>query len=308
MVDAPVSFVAAPMVEIVAYVQRAVGEGADAVTFIVADPMAFAGRHAGETIDASGRRHRPYRVWVDLAARVGWRLDRMVAVGDAELLVRLCRLPDEIVVEVDDVREKYGTASAFARIDKTEEPSFVLDFADAIERTRVTVTDRVLVLGCNRGDEVALLCRMVPGLHHGGEVVGIDHCASAIEHARTRFAGTGHRFVCEDVARLPELDIGRFGLILSIDTLHSPGIDDRAVLRHLVQDRIHPTGSFVLAFPNCRYHDGELLPGARTKNFTQPELGVLVRNVAHYRRYLGQHRRKVYVTGSHEVFVTAVPW
>jgi hypothetical protein len=76
----------------------------------------------------------------------------------------------------------------------------------------------------------------------------------------------------------------------------------------VVQQRLSPTGSVILGVPNCRYLDGELLHGARTKNFRQPELSLVIDGIAFYRRYLHQHRRKVYVTGKHTLLVTAVPW
>jgi hypothetical protein len=73
-----------------------------------------------------------------------------------------------------------------------------------------------------------------------------------------------------------------------------------------VQHQLGPTGALILALPNCRYRDGELVYGARMKNFSQPELSLLVSEVAFYRRYLNQHRRKVFVTGSHELLITAI--
>jgi hypothetical protein len=63
----------------------------------------------------------------------------------------------------------------------------------------------------------------------------------------------------------------------------------------------------ILGFPNCRYFDGEVQLGTRMKNFREPELGLLVKDVAYYRRYLQQHDRQVHVTGSRYLFVTGVP-
>jgi hypothetical protein len=95
--------------------------------------------------------------------------------------------------------------------------------------------------------------------------------------------------------------------VLSMGTLQSPGVDDRALLRHVVQERLSSTGSVILGVPNCRYLDGETIYGARTKNFRQPELSLVIDDIAFYRRYLQQHRRKVYVTGKHTLLVTATP-
>ncbi len=43
------------------------------------------------------------------------------------------------------------------------------------------------------------------------------------------------------------------------------------------------------------------------KNFTQPELGLLIKDVAFYRKYLQQHHKQVFVTGKHYLLVTAIP-
>ena len=101
--------------------------------------------------------------------------------------------------------------------------------------------------------------------------------------------------------------LGRFDLILAIDTLQSSSIDDRALLRHLVQQRLTPRGAVLLGVANCRYLDGEVVHGARMKNFRQPELGAVIKDVAFYRKYLQQHARTVHVTGKHELLITALP-
>ena len=84
------------------------------------------------------------------------------------------------------------------------------------------------------------------------------------------------------------------------------GVDDRALLRHVVQACLTPTGAVILGVPNCRYRDGELAHGARMRNFRQPELGLVIKDVAFYRKYLQQHDREVFVTGHHDLFVTGV--
>ena len=65
-----------------------------------------------------------------------------------------------------------------------------------------------------------------------------------------------------------------------------------------------PRGAVIFGVPNCRYLDGEQRFGARMKNYAQPELGLLVKDVAFYRKYLQQHHRQVYVTGKHYILVT----
>ena len=190
--------------------------------------------------------------------------------------------------------ERYGTDTAFARISKLEDPDFLVDFADAL--ARVGPYRRVLDLGVNTGDELALL-------DPTAALVGIDHSASAIAVARERFPRA--EFHVADVNALPPL--GEFDLVLSLNTLQSPTVDDRELLRRITQHHLAPRGAVILGVPNCRYVDGEVEYGARMKNFREVELGLLVKDVAFYRKYLQQHHRHVFVTGKHYILVTAVP-
>jgi hypothetical protein len=302
-----------PLLQILAHVQQQLAAGANEVRLVVPDPDHGRGRHAGERITLAGvdHVHRPLRVWVDLAERLGLRLLTPRPATPPYIELRLERLDpaaDWHTAPVPDPREKYGADSPFARISKLEDPDFILDVADALERIRLAPTARVLELGVNRGDALALLSKLVPGLAERGELVGLDHCSSALAQAQARFPGA--RFLTADLADLAglaALDLGRFDLVMVHDTLQSSGLDDRALLRHLVQQRLNPRGSVLLGVANCRYLDGEVVHGARMKNFRQPELGTVIKDVAFYRKYLQQHARKVFVTGRHELLITAVP-
>lgn len=274
------------------------------------DPDLGAGRYAGEPVELDGVTyvHRPYRVWVDLAERLGLRLRTPRALAPPLVRLELERLaepPRAFGERDDDVTERYGATSEFARIHKLEDPGFVLDLAEAIERVGLPPDARILDLGVNTGDELALILARFPALARA-HFVGIDHSASAIAVARQRFVGHDVTLHVADITQLAPLALGRFDLILSIGTLQSAGIDDRALLRTLVQSHLAPQGALILGFPNCRYRDGEVEFGTRMKNFRQPELGLLVKDVAFYRKYLQQHRRQVFVTGKHYVLVTAI--
>lgn len=297
-----------PLLAIIDHVRERIAAGDETIRFAVLDPDRGQGRYAGEPI-APGLVHRPLRVWVELADRLALRLGTPWPLPDDRIALTftvLHRDRDWRATAPDDVAERYGADSGYQRIHKLEDPSFVLDFADAIERARLPPNARVLDLGVNTGDSLELLGARRPDLADGRTFVGIDHSASAIALARTRFpAATFH---CADLADLPKLDLPRFDLVMSIGTLHSPGVDDRAVLRHLVAEHLLPTGSVILGVPNCSYVDGELLHGAKMVNFTQPDLSLLVKSVAFYKKYLQQHRRRVFVTGRHYVLVTGVPW
>ena len=297
----------APLTDVIAHL-RSTRE--PTVELDIVDPDLGRGKYAGESVEHAGvvYIHRPFRVWVDLAERLGFRLltPRPLAPPLVRLvferLVRAARLrPD-----AGDATEKYGASSEFTRISKLDDPGFVIDIADALERVALQPDARVLDLGVNTGDELALLMTLSPALRTA-TLVGIDHSASAIAHARARFAAAPNVQLHEaDLATLGALGLGHFDLVLSIGTLQSPGIDDREVIRQIVQNHLAPSGAVIFGFPNCRYIDGEVEYGTRMKNFRQPELGLLVKDVAFYRKYLQQHHRQVYVTGKHYVLVTGV--
>lgn len=288
-----------PLFEIIGFIRQRLADGA-AIEFAVHDPDRGRSRHAGELVD--GFVHRPFRVWVDLAERLGLRLltprpgPPPVIQLRFEPLVRAAAPPGEVT-------ERYGAGSAFARIDKREDPGFVLDLADALARVALGPAPRILDLGVNTGDPLALIMELAP--RPAATYVGIDHSTSALAVARPRF-GDRVQLIEADLAQLAGLDLGRFDLVVAIGILQSAGIDDRALIRAIVQDHLAPAGAVIVGVPNCRYVDGEVEYGARQKNFRQPELGLVVKDIAFYRKYLQQHDRQVFVTGKHYLFVTGV--
>jgi ubiquinone/menaquinone biosynthesis C-methylase UbiE len=300
-----------PLLEIVRFIVDGLERGESAVRVRVLDPDHGRGLYAGEQVEIDGcrHRHRPLRVWVELAERLHLRLATPRQTGG--VYVELCFEPLDEDARWEgegglhgDPTEKYGSESGYARISKLEDPSLLLDMGDALERVRMPDAPRILDLGVNRGDEFALLLALRPEWTGRARFVGVDHSSSALAVARERFSGGNFEFIEADVNEIAARELGQFDLVMSLGTLHSPGVDDRSVLRAIVKRWLAPGGGVILGVPNCRYVDGEQLFGARTKNFRQPELGLLIKTVAHWKKYLQQHRRKVYVTGTHHVLVT----
>jgi len=277
----------APLIDIVRWI-----ETAPEIVFRVLDPDRARGHYAGEIVD--GCVHRPWRVWIDLAERMGLRM-RTPRQAEAPLVeLRFERLGPRWQPRGEG-SERYGIGSGFERITKLEDPGFVIDLEEALARVALPPGGRVLDLGCNTGDVLA----MMPA---AAQLVGVDHSASAIASARTRVP---HAALIEaDVTALPPL--GRFDLVVSIGLLQSGALDDRALVRHVVQELLAPAGAVIFGWPNCRYVDGEVEYGARMKNFTEPELGLVIKDIAFYRKYLQQHHRQVFVTGKNYLLVTGV--
>jgi hypothetical protein len=106
--------------------------------------------------------------------------------------------------------------------------------------------------------------------------------------------------------RVESFTLDPFDLILSIGTLESPGIAFKRVFMSLMQRLLSPGGAVILGFPNCRYVDGEVISGARVKNYSESELSLLVKDIYFVKKYLQQHRFKVMLFGSHYLFLTGV--
>ncbi len=296
------SFTHEPLSDVVGHVRDQLGHAGTA-TIRVPNPDGGAGLYPGERHHGApdAPRHRPLRVWTDLADRLVARLRTPVIHEDGiELTFQRLDPTATLLSPKASGPGKYAPGSGFDRASKLEDPDFLLDFEDALERCALPRAPTVLSLGVNTGTEL----EPVRARHPDAMFTGIDHDHAALAVAAQRF-GPPHRFFAADITQLPELP--RFDLVLCIDTLQSPGVDDRAVLRHVVQHLVEPRGSVILGLPNCRYVDGELLHGARMVNFRQPELSLVLKGVAFYKKYLQQHHKRVFVTGKHELLITGVP-
>ncbi len=320
----PLTFTDEPLYRVIAVLRAELStRPTEVLEFSVFNPDLFnpdfSQEHAsGERVERGGTpyRYRPFKTWVDLAERLGCRL--LTPVPDApqgaatrgeRVRLRFLPLPDEAVLPAtrgNDASETYGIDSPFSRLQKLEEPCFLLDYSEALERTKPPSGGSVLSLGVNTGDEFAHFQTLFGGDYTSSvRFTGVDHSKSALDRARARFPGENFAFLEADIDALNELGLGRFDLIISIATLQSPGVDGRETVRRLVQEHLVPTGGLILGFPNCRYRGGEVVYGAKLKNFRRPDLSLLVKDVMFYKKYLQQHRFQVFLTGKYYLFLTA---
>jgi len=284
----------------------------DEIAFAVLDPDIAASAWPGTVVEVAGRRyvHRPYRTWLELAERLRLRLLTPRPLAHPCVALRFAVLDPARSWHgepVADPSEKYGTDSGFAQIAKLEEPGFMCDLVSALRMVALPRGARVLDLGIGTGDEFWLIEQVYGAGAERASRVGVDHCRSALAVAAERFPGAAYHFVQHDLNDFAALSFAPFDLVLSVGTFQSPGLDDRALLRHVVQHWLAPTGALVLGLPNCRYVDGEVLYGAKSKNYAAPEASLVVKDLGFYRKYLQQHGRRVVVTGKHYVWVVALP-
>ena len=141
-------------------------------------------------LEIAVERFGSFRRWVDLAERLRLRL-ASVEHGVATVRLSFDRLADAVLKTAGD----YSASSAFAQVNKLDDPRFILDLREAIER--VGSAARVLDLGVHRGDELVLLERYLPN----ASIVAVDRDASALAVARSRFPRV--QFVEADAMALP---------------------------------------------------------------------------------------------------------
>lgn len=282
-----------PLCEVLPRLRAALLEAGE-VGFSVPDPDAGAGLYAGE-VGRAGR-HRSYATWLDVAEVLGAKLmtPRVLEGGRVELTLQ--RLPP--VVRGGE----YGAGSEFQRLDKLEDPWFLQGFTEALHQAGLKAGARILSVGVGAGRELDALALAYPGL--SVEVTGIDLDESALSLARERYSAW--TFLVGNVNAL-SADLGRFDLIVALSVLQSRAVNLDVALRGLLKRHLEPGGGLIVGFPNCRYAGGELRYGARMLNFRDPDLSLLMADVALVRRHLHKHGFKVYVTGKYEVLVTGVP-
>lgn len=274
----------------------------------VPDPDGGLGLWPGER-RPDGERHRSWRAWADLADGLGAFMGTPRTRRGGLVEVRFTRLPDEAPLQAEGggggdpvPGERYGRRAAFSRLSKLEHPGFLLPFLEALGFARPPDASRVLVLGCHHGDEIAGLGLLHPP-PRGLRVTGVDIAGEVLEHARHRLPET--EFVQADVNDLPPA-MGRFETIVAIGLLQSPGVDDRRLLRTLVQEHAAPGCGMILGFPNGRFRGGEAVYGARTRNYREVDLSLVVKDLAHHRRYLHQHGFRTRIGGRYDLLLSAV--
>ncbi len=282
------------LIEVVRWAREALARS-DAFELEVPDPDAGVG-------PSSGVPPRSWRAWVDLAEVLACRCHTPERVAAGTVRVRFTPLAPEASWHggIGDA-ERYDPASSFGAVRKLEHPGFLVPLLEALGRVRPPDGGRVLVLGCHRGDEIEALGALDPP-PRSLAITGVDRSGRALAVARARFPLAS--FVEGDVNDLPPA-LGRFHLVVAIGLLQSPGVDDKALLRRLVQHHLEAGAGLLLGLPNSRFRGNEVTWGARTRNYRASDLSLVVRDLATYRRYLQQHGFVTHVGGRYDLLLTA---
>ena len=281
----------------------------DIIEFEVLNPDSCSSTYAGAhvSIDNISYIYRGYKAWIDLAHSLNAKMLTPTIHSKNTITMRFELLNGDVSFHktIVDKEEKYGDQSIFNEIYKNEEPAFINAYIQALKNVNVSKRLRILNLGVNSGDEFEVIKRLTENFDVL-ELVGIDYCPSAIAQAQKKFhASKNVTFMEYDINKLNALNLGRFDLIISIGTLQSSNLEFNALLMSIVQNQLKKDGAMILGFPNCRWIDGEMVYGAKVKNYSFSEMGLLYKDAIFCKKYLQQKKFRVTLTGKDYVFLTA---
>ena len=279
------------------------------VEFEVLNPDLYTSTYAGNIININGEDfiYRSYKAWVDLAQILHCKMLTPVINSSNTVLIRYEKLneDDSFHKSIVDKEEKYGARSIFSEIHKNEEPAFLSHYLKALQNVNINRRIRVLNLGVNSGDEFEVIQEYASNFENL-ELIGIDFCSSAINAAKEKFQEFKNiSFYTHDINDLESLNLGKFDLILSIGTLQSSNLEFNPLFMSIVQNQLKREGAMILGFPNCRWIDGEMIYGARVKNYPFSEMGLLYKDIIFCKKYLQQKKFRVTITGKDYIFLTA---
>jgi len=280
------------------------------VIFEVFNPDLAIGSYAGERIKIENDRYvyHGMKSWTNLAELLHCRM--LIPKPITKYTVEISFVPLDKNRSFHDVKhtnskEKYGTNSIFAKIQKLEEPNFLLPYMHALRCVHIESRINILNLGINTGDEFLAIKNIVNNdIFSGMKLTGVDYSNSAIKRAKEVF-GDNVSLHCHDINHLDKLEIDKQDLIISVGTLQSPNIETKPLIMSLVQNYLTENGAMILVFPNARWIDAELIYGAKAPNYPYSELSLVIKDIYWIKKYLQQHKFRVTITGREYLFVTA---
>jgi len=278
------------------------------IEFEVLNPDLDSSQYAGTNIILNNISYiyRGYKAWTDLAELLFCKMLTPILVNENLVRMRFekLNLNDSFHKSNEQKEEKYGVESTFSDIHKNEEPAFLFHYLKALKNVDVNKRIRILNLGINSGDEFEVIKKYASNFKNL-ELIGIDYCSSAIKMASNKFEDENIRFITHDINDLDSLNLDRFDLIISIGTLQSSSLDFKLIFMSLIQNHLKKEGALILGFPNCRWMDGEMIYGAKAKNYSFSEMSLLYKDAYFCKKYLQQKKFRVTLTGKNYIFLTA---
>lgn len=297
------------MQEILKYLKEIKLNENEIIQIEVLNPDLVDNAYAGKRVSFNGvdYLYRSFKAWNDLAEILFCKLmiPELQNKNTIKLTFKKLNTNESFHNQKDLENEKYGTKSDFSLINKSEEPSFIHSFTQALTNAKVQNRKNILNLGVNRADEFEVIQNMLNNDEFMDlNLVGVDFCPSAIEHAKKRFPKNAE-FHVHDINKLDELNLTKADLLISIGTLQSSSLNFKLLFSSLIQNYLSKDSAIILGFPNCRWINGEMIFGAMAKNYSYSEMSVLHKDIYFCKKYLQQKKYRVTITGKNYIFLTA---
>lgn len=280
------------------------------IEFEVINPDLNDDLHAGSLIEFEEDTYiyRSYKAWLDLAELLYCKIltPKVISSHTISLSFKKLDILDSFHNNKIQKEERYGTNSSFFHINKNEEPAFLWAYLDALNNIDINNCKTILNLGINKADEFEVIKKLLSkDEFEKKDYYGIDFSSSAISLAKERFPSSNFHFICEDLNNLEHLSLPKADLLISVGTLQSSSLNFKPYFTSLVQNYLEKGASIILGFPNTRWLNGEMIYGAKVKNYSDSELSLLFKDVHFCKKYLQQKNYRVKITGKNYIFLSA---
>jgi 2-polyprenyl-3-methyl-5-hydroxy-6-metoxy-1,4-benzoquinol methylase len=291
-------FTTTSLYEIVEILQSHKNNTTKNITFQVLNPDVASSTYNGTKISFENKEfiYRGYKTWIDLAQYFHYKMltPKQLTKYTISITFEALNLQESFHNEEIIKEEKYGINSIFSQIDKNEESAFLLHYKKALHNVNINKRLRILNLGINSGDEFEIIQKYATNFQNL-ELIGIDYSPSAIQSAKEKFHTFKNiTFHTHDINHLETLNLGKFDLIISIGTLQSSSLNFNKLFMSIVQNQLKKDGAMILGFPNCRWIDGEMVYGAKVKNYPFSEMSLLYKDAVFCKKYLQQKKIPCY--------------
>jgi len=282
----------------------------ETIEFQVINPDLYTSIYSGKKINLNDTiyTYRTYKAWFELAQLLKCSfLTPIISQNSNFITLKYKKLNPDLSFhnKITQAEEKYGSNSIFGQINKNEEPSFIYYYQQALKNITISKRKSILNLGVNNGDEFEAILNFYKN-NDDITFTGIDYCKSAIKDAKQKFKKFKNiNFYQHDINYLETLELKKYDLIITIGTLQSSNLEFNKLLMSIVQNQLKKDGAIILGFPNCRWIDGEMIYGAKVKNYPFSEMGLLYKDVMFAKKYLQQKKFRVTITGKEYIFLTA---
>lgn len=297
------------MFEILEYLQETLEKNSEAQIEVL-NPDFGVNLYAGEKIKLDEEYvYHSYKAWSDLSELLYCKLLTPIIKSKYTVILRFVKINKNESfhnTKLEDISEKYGQESTFFRINKNEEPAFLYYYKQALLNAKIKDKKTILNLGINKADEFDLISKLLSKEDLlEKQFIGIDFSKSAINYSRQRFPSENFKFYAHDINDLKSLNLKKADLIISIGTLQSTTLNFKELFMDIFQNHLEENGAIILGFPNCRWHDTQMIYGAKAANYSFSEQSVLYKDVYFCKKYLQQKKYRVTLTGKNYLFLTA---